>query len=495
MDDGLAEWSMAQYLDNIESSDQVHDISSFQDVNLDSVEKGGQASSNKHSREQSADSFASHGSSSSSTNPRRARKMYYFLPMIWKHRYPIAACASTVLVFIIAISVTVSSISASSKGSNNWKANEPIVKVPPSSIKTDEDGVEMVGPPLQISPNTEDDQDGAMVVGPGESTYQESSSSYSTNRTPCMTATECEARSDLLGFPNFTEGNFSTKGCYFEGSTVFWGMGSTTTNDDEEENDLTIEELSSKLSSNGNGLGGKVRLFCDTDKNLIAIDQAAADLSIGKGGGSGGSSSNTAVQSDSNTSNGDEVIMFEEEDETVNEEGVMIVGANTGMNSTNENEGVMVVGSPVQIESNTDESDIDAEWFQTDEALYISFIVDGLDPHKMAMKFCKSKSKSLCTYNQYCPGGKSSRVYQGGPDGTWVDDPAESEQWAPVLTHSTDSVSQQWVQIGKIVDGGDASENYGQCWRYEDWMNQVDSSMNAEDMIDESHRRFFLCCG
>jgi hypothetical protein len=553
MDD---EFAMARYLDDVESSDQVQDICSFQDVNLDTVEKGGGNTSSststsatpgggRHHRHTSSDiSFHSHLEGTNAT-PRRARRMYYLMPLMYKHRYPIVACMTIFLVCVIAISASVKSsmddVVNNSLGSGvaggggggggkngSWKDNvdEMVVDLPPlpnevsgGSGGGEEEEMEMVGPPLEISSDQQeeimgsgsghnsgstihqpqqlptDGEDGAFVIGPGEAAFAEEESTSS--RTPCMTSTECEARSDLLGFPTYDEGPFVHKGCYYEGSVVYWGTGTTTTNDDEEDNDVTAEELTGSLRDDDD----KNRLYCDEDEEIVAIDKVAAEFSIAKG----------EIDAEEEEEEGGIIanetdIVFENIDQILQEEedqdGAFIVGENFGMEEDNTTEegggddedGVMIVGAPLQVESNPEDF-INGEWYATDTAQYISLIVEGMGPHETAMKFCENKSKSLCNYNDYCPEGKSTRVYQGGPEGTWVENSAESEQWAPVMIHSSESAAHKWVQIGKVVDGGDASENYGQCWTYQDWMNRDDADMTeVEDTIEESHRRFFLCC-
>ncbi len=339
---------------------------------------------------------------------------------------------------------------------------------------------------------------------------------------------------------------------------MYWGTGATTTNDDEEENDLTLEELSTPLllEEDGSSSSSKNRLWCDEDEVNISIDKVTAALSIAEGeidaedgnnadgtvneedvefveiqeqlhdpdgvavvGGpltieedteddEGGGDNHGQIQHDPD---GVAVVgapltieedIEDDEGGGVNHEqihdpdGVAVVGAPLTIEEDTEDDeegGASIVGAPLQIDSNPDD-DIDAEWFATDTELYISLLAEKTGPHEAASKFCENKNKSLCNYNEYCPEGKSTRVYQGGPDGNWIDNSAESEQWAPVFVHSDQSAAEQWVQVGKIVDGGDASENFGQCWTYEEWMNRDDANMNVEDDIEESHRRFFLCC-
>lgn len=494
--------AMAQYLDTVESSDQVQDICSFQDVNLDDAENG----KHKHNRHPSSDSFHTNSSipGASATQPRRARRMYYFLPMMWKHRYPIIACVATFLACVIVISTSVkSSMRGVDSSGNHWTKDPPQMT---GGDGADEGDMEMVGPPLEIEPEEDsyddvssgkgtihqpqqpppqlDEDGGALILGPGGVYEEDEPPSSSSSRTPCMTTAECEARADLLGFPTYEEGPFVSKGCYYEGSVVYWGAGATTTNDDEKENDLTLEELSAPLNSSKN------RLWCDEDEVKIAIDKVTAALSIAEG-------KIDVEESNVDTTIDEEDIEFEDiQAEVIHDpDGVAIVGEPLTIEEDTEDEegGALTVGAPLQIDSDPDD-DIDAEWYATDTQLYISLLAEGIGPHETASKFCENKNKSLCNYNDYCPEGKSTRVYQGGPDGNWIDNSAESEQWAPVLAHSTQSDANKWVQVGKIVDGGDASENFGQCWTYEDWMNRDDANMNVEDDIEESHRRFFLCC-
>ena len=524
--------AMAQYLDNVESTDQVHDICSFQDINLDNVE--GQK---KHHRHASSDSFHSNASSSNNYNdhthggtPRRARRMYYFLPMMWKHRYPIIACFTAFLACVIVISTSVKSSmkNVNSLGNSNKKEPQPPLQSDVMVVDMDssnEEDMEMVGPPLEISSDNEDDTSGkgtihqpqqpppqvdgdggALILGPGgvineDEDEETTTTPSSSTRTPCMTTSECEARADLLGFPTYEEGPFDQKGCYYEGSIVYWGTGATTTNDDEEENDLTVEELMAPLvndggeNNDGSGGGGrKFRLFCDTDELKIAIDKVTAALAIAEG---------KIDVEEATTVNEEDVVFVEIEEGAPGddvEDGVAIVGDPLSIEEDpveDKEDGALVVGAPLQIESNPDDN-IDAEWFATDTELYLSLMVEaeklGLGPHDTAIKFCENKKKSLCNYNDYCPEGKSTRVYQGGPEGNWIYNPAESTQWAPVMAHSTQSEGDKWVQVGKIVDGGDESENFGECWTYQDWMNRDEADMNVEEDIEESHRRFFLCC-
>ena len=432
--------------------------------------------------------------------------MYYLLPMMWKHRYPIIACMTTFLVCVIVISASVKSsmTNVKSEGNSNWKKD-----VPTTIIVETEEEMEAVGPPLEISsdssgggggkgtihqpqqpPPLQEDEDGggALILGPGGS-YQDETTT-SSPRTPCMTSTECETRADLLGFPTYEEGPFVQKGCYYEGSVVYWGKGATTTNDDEEENDLTLEELAAPLVAEDDG-GNKKRLWCDEDQVKIGLDKLAAALSIAEGTIDAEENGN----GDTTTVNVEDVVFEEIQEGGDGEDGVAVVGEPLTIeeDTVDEEGGALTVGAPLQIESNPDD-DINAEWYATDAELYISLLLEGMGPHETAMKFCENKDKSLCNYNEYCPEGKSTRVYQGGPEGNWIDNSAESEQWAPVLAHSSQSAGDKWVQVGKIVDGGDASENFGQCWTYEDWMNRGDANMNVEDDVEESHRRFFLCC-
>ncbi|KAL7490970.1 hypothetical protein ACHAWT_000489 [Skeletonema menzelii] len=556
-DEGMTDWSirsaaggastnkhssamaMAQYLDNVESSDQVHDICSFQDVNLEDIDQQ-HGQKTKHHRHTSSDSFHSNGSNSYNTShqgtPRRARRMYYLLPMMWKHRYPIIACVTTFLACVIVISTSVKSSMKSVNSLGNSNRKEP--QQQPVIVDMDDlEEMEMVGPPLEISSDTEDDGEdegsssgkgtihqpqqppqppsqldengGALILGPGGVNEEDSETPSSSSRTPCMTTAECEARADLLGFPTYEEGPFDQKGCYYEGSVVYWGTGATTTNDDEEENDLTLDELAAPLvgEDNGGNNSQKYRLFCDVDELKIAIDKVTAALAIAEGKIDVEEGDNDSGIT-ATTVDGEDVVVFEEIQEGGgggggDEDGVEIVGEPLSIEEdpVEEDEdggdGALTVGAPLQIESNPDDN-IDAEWFATDNELYLSLMAEaeklGLGPHDTAIKFCENKSKSLCNYNDYCPEGKSTRVYQGGPDGNWIYNPAESEQWAPVLAHSTQSAGDKWVQVGKIVDGGDASENFGECWTYADWINRDDADMNVEDDIEESHRRFFLCC-
>ena len=478
--DSSATMAMAQYLDNVESSDQVHDICSFQDIKLDDAENG-----KKHHRHtNSSDSFQSNATSMSGGNaansPRRAHRRYYLMPMMWKHRLPIAACVVVFLACVIVLSTTMqTSMKNSTKGNSRWK----------DTTMNNENDMEMVGPPLEAVPDEEDDdgaqnssssihqpqqpppihdgEGGSLILGPGEAYEEEDAASI---RIACMSSSECEARANLFGFPTYEEGPFVDKGCSYEGSTVYWGAGATTTTDDEEDNDLTLEELTAPFSVDSN----KSRLWCDSDEALIAIDKVAAALAIAEG--------DIDLEADNANS-------IEDTD------GVAIVGENFGMEEDpiDDEEGALTVGAPLQIESNPDDN-ISAEWFSTDSELYTSFIADGSTPHETAMKFCESKNKSLCNYNDYCPEGKSSRVYKGGPDGIWIDNPAESEQWAPVMAHGDASAGNEWVQIGKILDGGDASENFGECWTYDVWMNREDVNVDVAEAIEEEHRRFFLCC-
>jgi len=505
--------AMAQYLDTVESSDQVQDICSFQDVNLDDAENG---KHKHHNRHPSSDSFHTNtsipGVATSTQPPRRARRMYYLLPMMWKHRYPIIACVATFLACVIVISTSVkSSMRGVDSSGNHWMKDptqQQQLGVGGGGEDNDEGDMEMVGPPLVIDSDPEEEEDGgggkgtihqpqqppplidenggALILGPG-GVYEEDEppSSSSSSRTPCMTTTECEARADLLGFPTYEEGPFLSKGCYYEGSVVYWGAGATTTNDDENENDLTLEELSAPLD----GSSSKNRLWCDEDEVKIAIDKVTAALSIAEG-------KIDVEESNADTTVNEEDIEFVEIQEVVHDpDGVAIVGEPLTIEEDTEDEegGALTVGAPLQIDSDPDD-DINAEWYATDAELYISLLAEGMGPHETASKFCEDKNKALCNYNDYCPEGKSTRVYQGGPDGNWIDNSAESEQWAPVLAHSSQSDANKWVQVGKIVDGGDASENFGQCWTYEDWMNRDDANMIVEDDIEESHRRFFLCC-
>jgi len=188
---------------------------------------------------------------------------------------------------------------------NHWKKDVPPVVVDDQPV-VGVDEMEMVGPPLEIEPDDDEDggkgtihqpqqppvqtdeDGGALILGPGgvnEEDEEEPSSSSPSSRTPCMSTTECEARADLLGFPTYEEGPFVSKGCYYEGSVVYWGTGATTTNDDEEENDLTLEELSTPflLEEDGSSSSSsKNRLWCDEDEVKISIDKVTAALSIRK---------------------------------------------------------------------------------------------------------------------------------------------------------------------------------------------------------------------
>ena len=157
-------------------------------------------------------------------------------------------------------------------------------------------------------------------------------------------------------------------------------------------------------------------------------------------------------------------------------------------------------------------------WYQTTNAEYISFLsnnaadIEGLSAVSIAKLFCKSRNNAkLCPYDIYCPNGYGQLPYPNGPptyDGretetdttemsskTWS--ALDEQQWSPYL-HPDDVGGNYWVQVGYIspILGGHPDNGYGQCYTAGIWNNQrideYDGSM--EDEVDESNRRYVLCC-
>eukprot|EP00569_Conticribra_weissflogii_P008589 CAMPEP_0171363202 /NCGR_PEP_ID=MMETSP0879-20121228/3209_1 /TAXON_ID=67004 /ORGANISM="Thalassiosira weissflogii, Strain CCMP1336" /LENGTH=418 /DNA_ID=CAMNT_0011870315 /DNA_START=234 /DNA_END=1487 /DNA_ORIENTATION=+ len=89
---------MAEYLDRVESSDAVHDICSFSDVDL---------SSPRHGDEENPDHGGADGNGSGQEGAyARARKKYYLLPMLIRYHLPILGCVLVFGMFVVAISLS-----------------------------------------------------------------------------------------------------------------------------------------------------------------------------------------------------------------------------------------------------------------------------------------------------------------------------------------------------------------------------------------------------
>ena len=155
-----------------------------------------------------------------------------------------------------------------------------------------------------------------------------------------------------------------------------------------------------------------------------------------------------------------------------------------------------------------DEPDVGGPiWYSTTRRHYHEILayqgelhnVSDIDPHDVANAYCRRMGKELCDYAAYCPDGRGSVPYGGGPPIDTTGD--RTAVWAPFvpsgggrMTVFGDAVP-YWVQVGSIpVDGGGTDANdFASCWAYADW-NDGGTFGDIEDVLGERRRLWMLCC-
>mmetsp|Transcript_5677 Transcript_5677/g.12375 ORF Transcript_5677/g.12375 Transcript_5677/m.12375 type:complete len:509 (-) Transcript_5677:213-1739(-) len=136
----------AEHLDHLEASGSIHDIASFQDIELPKNNNG----NIPHSPASTATTTRLPGDGSSppsdSDGIRRAKRYYYCLPMITRYRYPIVGCFSAFVLLIVAISLSASTLQRANEiashkmdeGSNNGHEDQTIILDAPPSDYNDQ---------------------------------------------------------------------------------------------------------------------------------------------------------------------------------------------------------------------------------------------------------------------------------------------------------------------------------------------------------------------
>ena len=159
----------AEHLDHLESSDQINDIASFQDIELPPMPKP-PVSDDVESviTETGGDKTLPN----SNSMPRRAKRFYYLRPIIIKYKYIIGGCIVMFILLCVAIGLSVNSVKKanSSVSSDNVDANDFIINDAPNNnndnsggfpesfggtdgLVLDEDDEEEVGDPLENVPD------------------------------------------------------------------------------------------------------------------------------------------------------------------------------------------------------------------------------------------------------------------------------------------------------------------------------------------------------
>merc|ERR1739838_480463 len=111
-----------------------------------------------------------------------------------------------------------------------------------------------------------------------------------------------------------------------------------------------------------------------------------------------------------------------------------------------------------------------------------------MHPWLMAGTFCYRQSLEPCDYDAYCPNGKGSDPFHGGPpEKTSGREDRKSEQWSPIANEN----GFEWVQVGSIPDdeGGDEGSR---CLTWDEfkWAN----GQNIKDARGEEYKQWILCC-
>ncbi|KAL3817815.1 hypothetical protein ACHAXA_002682 [Cyclostephanos tholiformis] len=143
--------------------------------------------------------------------------------------------------------------------------------------------------------------------------------------------------------------------------------------------------------------------------------------------------------------------------------------------------------------------------------------------HVVAEAFCSHVAgMRLCDYASYCPDGRGSEPYGGGPpiaDNATNHGRKRIAQWAPFLLPDDDSVLggygggedggggratlfgddvPHWVQVGGVPSdmGGNDENHYASCWTYADWNDEMGGGNggNIEGVWEGHHRLWMLCC-
>ena len=117
--------------------------------------------------------------------------------------------------------------------------------------------------------------------------------------------------------------------------------------------------------------------------------------------------------------------------------------------------------------------------------------------YDVAGMLCQKEDLWLCPYDSYCPNGKGSDPFNGGPPETHNSDTLEETQWAPFYPGgSYENVEQgaHWVQIGTLSkdDGGTENNDFIKCWTYDDWYGGHD--LDITDLWEDKNRFWILCC-
>lgn len=141
----------------------------------------------------------------------------------------------------------------------------------------------------------------------------------------------------------------------------------------------------------------------------------------------------------------------------------------------------------------TETHPLNPKWFHRNHHQYQNIVnAEGNEnqhPWLVAGMFCHRQSLQSCDYDAYCPNGKGSDPFHGGPPektSGWED--RESEQWSPIAIKGK---GYEWVQVGSIPDDVGGEEG-SRCWTWDEF-----KWANGQDILEvrgEEYQQWILCC-
>ena len=171
-----------------------------------------------------------------------------------------------------------------------------------------------------------------------------------------------------------------------------------------------------------------------------------------------------------------------------------------------------------EVAATGDEPPAGPRWFRTTQPQYQNFLAfhevildrmaaGGRDDvarsrsaHALAGAFCAERGRRLCSYAEYCAGGRGGSPAAGrdaDPDGWNTLESLETAQWAPfaVAPAAAAMEAAAWVQVGEVSEseGGDEDNSQGRCWTWGEWTGGREEG-DVAAAWGEEHRRWILCC-
>jgi len=146
--------------------------------------------------------------------------------------------------------------------------------------------------------------------------------------------------------------------------------------------------------------------------------------------------------------------------------------------------------------SNAGPHPLNPKWYHTTHEEFLPFKdMDTMHSFHKGTAVCNTQStaaqaRSLCGYETYCPDGRGSQPFDGGPTD------AEAAQWSPYSQPNPDSnpALTHWVQIGVVPEDRSGTEENGfmSCWKYEDTI--AGTGEDIQNVWEEENRMWILCC-